>query len=219
MRPLKVSYADLMKATSGMGNSPSPEASKAIVLFLADYLQAFKSAPSSFAGLSCTGTDDKGQPFEFSMGGVETSGMSPGIYPGVTVSNIKVIGNGDTVTLDKFELKQIDFTQPIAAIEAQGDAITPEWMTANYRKVIPAFAGLSFSGFAVNGIDPESPGTTIDAKIASFDLSLSNYLNGIPTKFSTSASGIEAPLPATRPTIPSRCCWRLASPGSISALI
>jgi hypothetical protein len=197
-RPLKISFTQLMNATKGMkdADTPSPEAIKTLVSFMADVFQAFKSEPVNVDGLSCSGADESGKAFEFTIGGITMDGYAPGTYPALEIKNLKIVGNGDTVTLADAKLKTIDLSQPIAAIEAQGDGITADWLQANYRKLIPAFGGFSFSGFAVNGPDPQAPGSTIDAKIASFDLTLSDYLNGVPTKISSSSSGIEAPLPA-----------------------
>jgi hypothetical protein len=43
--------------------------------------------------------------------------------------------------------------------------------------------------------DSEHPGERIKANIGDFDLSLSDYFNGIPTRISSKASGVVVPLP------------------------
>ena len=54
--------------------------------------------------------------------------------------------------------------------------------TDNWRKLIPALGGFAFSGLKIDVPDPQAEGSRIQANVADFDLSLSDYLNGIPTK-------------------------------------
>jgi hypothetical protein len=199
-RPLKVSFAALMEASQKMSASkdnPPPEAVATFVGFMTDVFQAFKSTPLNMDGLDCSGTGDDGKPFELKIGGVTMDGYQPGVYPAISIKDVKIGGGGnDAITLASATLKAIDLSGPIQAVEGQGKDISPAWVETNYRKLIPAFGGFSMSGLAIDIPDPDKPGERINANIANVDLSLSDYLNGIPTKISTTASGVEVPLPA-----------------------
>ncbi|MEO8757404.1 MAG: hypothetical protein ABI398_06600 [Devosia sp.] len=200
-RPLKVSFAALMEASQKMSASkdnPPPEAVATFVGFMADMFQAFKSEPLHMDGLSCSGTGDNDKPFELKIGGVTMDGYSPGIYPAITLNDLKISdGGADSITLAEASIKSIDLSAPIKVVEEQGSNLDPAWVEKNYRKLIPAFGGFSLSGLAIDIPDPDKPGERINANIAKFDVSLSDYLNGIPTKIATSASGVEVPLPAS----------------------
>jgi hypothetical protein len=200
-RPLKVSFAELMEAAQKMGadkNNPPPESVTTFVGFMTDVFQAFKSTPLNMDGLDCSGTGEDNKPFQLKIGGLTMDGYQPGIYPAITVKDVKIGGGGeDAISLASATFKATDLSGPIKAVEAQGKDISPAWVEANYRKLIPAFGGFSMSGLSVDIPDPDKPGERVNANIASLDLSLSDYLNGIPTKISTNASGVEVPLPAS----------------------
>lgn len=199
-RPLKVSFAELMAASQALQASkdnPPAAAMTTVVGFLTDIFQAFKSEPISIDGLKCSGTGDTGEPFDLAIGGLTMDGYAPGNYPAISVSDVKIGDGGkNTVTLDAGTLKTIDLSGPIAVLEAAGAKLDEAWFTANARALIPAFAGFSFSGLKADVENPDLPGERLNASVANFDVSLGDYVNGIPTKVSTSASNIEVPLPA-----------------------
>jgi len=197
---IKVSFAALMEAADKLGAvadgaTPPPEATATVVGFMTDVFQAFKSEPVNLDGLSCAGTGEDGQPFELSLGSIVMDGYQPGIYPAITFNDIKVTNGGaNSVTLAKASVKATDLSGPIAAIAAAGE-LTPAWLDANYRLLIPAFGGFSLSGLNVDVPNPEKPDERITASLADFDLSLSDYVNGIPTRISSSTHGFDVPLP------------------------
>lgn len=198
-RPLKVSFAELMDASAKLGaakDNPPPEAVATLVSFLADIFQAFKSEPMTIDGLSCKGTAEDGSRFDVAIGGLTVDGYAPGIYPALTVKAIRISDGGvNSISLDEAVLKSIDLSAPIAALEAEGKDLTPAWFEANYRKLIPAFGGISLSGLAVDVPNLDVAGARIKANIGAFDVTLSDYINGVPTRIATSASGIDVPLP------------------------
>jgi len=199
MRPTAVSYTDLQKAmqSKDSGGSLSPDAIDKVARYYASSLKSTLGGPFDFDGLSCKGTDDANKPVEVTVGKIHVdASTTPSVTAPATFAGLKIEGDGSTVTLDQFTLKPIDFTQPIAVVDAQSGPITVAWLLGNYRKLIPAFGGFGFGGLGINGPDPEAPGSNIDVKVANFDLGMSDYLNGIPTKLTSSASGIEVPLPA-----------------------
>jgi hypothetical protein len=195
-RPLKISYADALKAMPKDGE-PSADSIDTLVRYYADALKASIGGPFDFDGLSCAGQDGSNKPFELTVGKVHVdASTTPGTTAPSTVEGIKIVGDGSTVTLAMLGLKAIDFNPAIAAVEAETSKITADWLMQNYRKLVPSFGGFSFSGLGVNGFDSETPPSPIDVKVANFDLTMSDYLNGIPTKLSSTGSGIEVPLPA-----------------------
>ncbi len=199
-RPLKVSFTALMDAGQKLqanADNPPPEAIATFVSFMADVFTAFKSDPVNFDGVSCKGTGDDNAPFVLSIGGVKMDGYQPGIYPAITINDIKVSDGGpNSVSVAQATIKATDLSGPIAAVEANQAGFTADWFQTNYRKLIPAFGGVSFSNLSVDVPDPDQAGQRIQANVADFDLTLSDYLNGVPTKVSSSAHGVAVPLPA-----------------------
>ena len=199
-RPLKVSFGQLMDAANklnaaGPDAKPSPADVTMFVTFITDVFQAFKSTPINMDGLSCNGSAD-GKAFKFAIGGVSMDGYAPGIYPALNVKDISFSDDAqDSFTLASASFKAIDLHAPIAAVEAAGSDINEAWFNTNYRKLIPSWAGFSLSGLSFDIPNPDKPSERYKASVADFDLTLSDYLNGIPTKLSTKASGVDVPLP------------------------
>lgn len=198
-RPLNYSFAEIMalaESLEAQENEPSPELIGAALRMYADMFTAFESAPASFDGFQCDGVDDEGRSMAFSIGAMSMGGMRPGIYPAISVDGLDITVEGDgSVRFGNFTFKEMDLSAPIAAIQAAPKAIDEAWFTANARSLIPAFAGFSFSDIAVDVPDPDADGERIKASIGAFDLSLSDYLNGIPTNLLTTASNIVVALP------------------------
>jgi len=199
-RPLKVSFGELMDASKQMeqvqtGATPPPEAVGKVITFLTDVFQAFKSTPTSVGAVTCTGKNKDGKDFTLGLGGVQMEGFSPGRYPAITISDLTIAAADGHIGLKSGTFKTIDFTQPIATLKDAGTDIAPQWFETNWRKIIPAWAGLSLSGLSVDVPDEKNPGERVQVEMADFDLSLSDYLNGIPTKITSSAHGVAVPLP------------------------
>jgi len=199
-RPLKVSFATMMEASQKMeaakGGTPPAEAVATFVTFMTDIFQAFKSTPVNLDGLNCSGTGDDGKPFELKIGGITMDGYAPGIYPAISVKDLSISSGPDGISVAAATFKATDLSAPIKTVESEAQNLNKDWFDKNYRKLIPAFGGFSLSGVVMDIPDSEKPGQRIKANIADFDLTLSDYLNGIPTKISTRASGVEVPLPA-----------------------
>lgn len=198
-RPLKVSLTELIGMAKEMDedSKPTPEQLGKIMSFYADFLTAFESSPMHFDGLDCSGKTEKGENLTFAIGPIDVDGFSPGTVPAMTVDGVKIhVENDGFVQLASIASKKIDFTSVIAAMQAAPAELTDAWFEANFRKLIPAYEGFSFSGLDMDVPDEKSPGTRIKASIADFDVTLGNYVNGIPTAISNSASGMNIPLPA-----------------------
>lgn len=198
-RPLKVSFAAMMEAAQKMdaakGGTPPADAMATFVTFLTDVFQAFKSTPLNLDGLNCSGKGNDGKPFEFKIGSITMDGYAPGIYPAISIKDVSIGSGPDSIAVAAATFKSTDLSQPIKAVQDNASNLSPDWFEKNYRKLIPAFAGFSFSGLAMDIPDSEHPGERIKANIGDFDLSLSDYFNGIPTKITSKASGVEVPLP------------------------
>jgi hypothetical protein len=200
-RPAKIGFASVLEAFKGFGDmseEPPPESITTIVRYIADLLTGFRGGAATIGAVDCTvpASVADGTEVKFKLGSVTTSNFEQGVYPSATLNGLSVdAGTQGHGTLQSFTIKPTDLNPPIKAIEAEAGTLTPEWFEANARLLIPSFGGLSFSGLDLDTINPDKPSERLQAKIASFDLSLADYLNGIPTKISTSAVGIEVPLP------------------------
>ncbi|MBE0579782.1 hypothetical protein [Devosia sp.] len=199
-RPLKYTFGEIMALAESLnaaeGEDPSPELVGDALRMYVDLFTAFESSPTEFGGFDCSGVDEEGRDLTFKVAGMSMGGMSPGVYPEISMDGLDVTVEGDgSVQVGNMTFKAMDLSAPIAAIEGAPQAIDEAWFTANARSLIPAFAGFSFSDVAVDVPDPET-GERIQASVGAFDLSLSEYLNGIPTDLLTTASNIVVDLPA-----------------------
>ena len=200
-RPLKTSFGDIMALSQSMettseGEAPSPELMGKLIHMYADIFTAFESSPVVYDGIDCKGTDDTGQPLDFSIAGVTMDGLKPGFYPSITMDGFKfAIPNAGEVSIGSLVMKAMDLSGPLAAVDAAPEAIDQAWLEANARALIPAFAGFAINDFSMDVANPDAAGERIKASIGAFDLSLADYLNGIPTNLSTTASKIVVDLP------------------------
>lgn len=199
-RPLKYSFADmmaLMEQIDEEAEEPPPELVGALLRMYADMFTAFQSSPVTFGGFTCDGVDDDNRPISISVASGEMGGMKPGFYPAISVDGMSVEVEGDgSVAIGNMTIKQMDLSGPIAAINAAPEAIDESWFEDNVRALIPAFEGFSFSDVAIDVPDPELEGSRIKASVGGFDLTLLDYLNGIPTNVATTGTNILVDLPA-----------------------
>ncbi|KFL30839.1 hypothetical protein JP75_12675 [Devosia riboflavina] len=198
-RPIETSFVEIMTLAQQMEDDPEmadPALMGKFMRMYADILTAFESSEFTFDGFSCSGTDDDGRPMTFEIGNMTMAGMSPGIYPQISMNDFLINVEGDgSITLGNFTLKQFDLSSTIAALAGAPEEVDEAWLEANARALIPAFDGFSFAGLAIDIPDPDADGERIVADIDDFDLSLASYINGIPSVIDTSASGIRAALP------------------------
>jgi len=200
-RPIKSSFGEivaLFDALEAPTDDPSPELIGKAMHLYADVLTAFESSPVEFDGFDCSGIDEDDNAVEFSVAGMTMGGMSPGVYPAIDLTGMDLaVGDDGTVSIGTLSFKPIDLSAPIAAIQAAPDALDDSWYAANARALIPAFAGFSVSDVAIDIPDPDLADGRIVASVGSFDLALSDYVNGIPSSLDTSASNIILEIPAT----------------------
>ena len=200
-RAMKVSYPELMALASELEASgePNPEQVVKLVDFYADLLYSFETEPVVFDGIECAGEED-GNAFKFTLGETTMGAMGNGIYPAISVNDLKVSVTGKDageVSLGNFTFKEIDFNPTVEAYNQIEDItkVDEKWMEENIRMFIPSFGGLSLSDVSVD-VPDDSSGERVQASLESFDISLGNYVNGIPTQIGLSAKGAQADLPA-----------------------
>ncbi|KKB79813.1 hypothetical protein VW35_04760 [Devosia soli] len=198
-RPIKTSFVDVMALAQEMEANPEstdPALLGKFVAMYADILTAFESSEFTFDGFACDGVDDEGAPMSFSVGSMTMAGLSPGIYPEISMNDFAISVEGDgKVSLDNFTMKPFDLTTTIDALSNAPAEIEESWFDENARALIPAFEGFSLTGLAIDIADPESDGERIVADVDNFEMTLANYINGIPSDVDTSATGIRAKLP------------------------
>ncbi|QQR40385.1 hypothetical protein [Devosia rhizoryzae] len=199
-RPLNTSFVELMTMVERLEENPddvAPADLGALMRMYADLFTAFETSEMTFGGVSCDGVDEDDQAISFSIAGMTMGGMSPGIYPGISMDGFDITVDGDgTMSLDNVTIKPTDLTNVIATLQSAPDTVDDAWFEENMRGLIPAFEGFSMSGFSMDIPDAESEGARIKADIGAFDLTLAHYLNGIPTRAEMSADNIQAEVPA-----------------------
>ncbi|MHA6297901.1 hypothetical protein [Devosia sp. CAU 1758] len=198
-RPLRTSFGEMMAIAQSMEDdreAADPVLMGRFVKMYADILTAFETSEVTFDGLSCEGIDEEGQVMSFALAGMTMGGMSPGVYPSISMDGFSLVVDGDgAMALDNFTVKPMDLSTTIATLEAAPEAVNEAWFEQNVRALIPAMEGFSFSGLDIDIPDPDAPDARIQAKIGSFDLALAAYLNGIPTDLDISAANIQAQVP------------------------
>ncbi|WIY51573.1 hypothetical protein O9Z70_08720 [Devosia sp. YIM 151766] len=198
-RPLQTSFIEIMALTQALEDDPDdldPALLSSMVRIYADILTAFETSEMSFDGLSCSGVDDEDRPLTFDIAGLVMDGMSPGIYPAISMDGFSVVVEGDgAVTLDNLTIKQADLGGVIATLETVPDNVDETWFEEHGRALIPSMEGLSFAGLSIDIPDPDNADERIQASVGAFDLTLGEYLNGIPTDLDISATNIQAVLP------------------------
>ena len=200
-RPLNYSFADIMALSEALddseGETPDPEVTGDALRMYVDLLTAFETSPVSFDGFDCSGVDDEDRTIAFSIARMSMDGMRPGYYPAYTIDGLDITMEDDgSVSVGSVTFKGMDLSGPIATIQSAPAAIDETWFNDNARLLVPAFEGFSFSDVAVDVPDPEAPSERIVGSIGAFDLTLGEYLNGLPTSISTTASNIVADIPA-----------------------
>jgi hypothetical protein len=211
-RPLTYSFADLMAKTQALeaaqtaNKEPSAEDVVWLVNFYADFLTAFTSTPSTLDGMTCSIEDPvERRTIDFNVADLTIGAFETGVYPSIALNdfNFEVASEG-FFKFGNFTWKKTDFNAPIAAIKAAGSAIDLKWFETNWRSLIPSLEGLAFSGVSFDIPDEQKKGERIAGGVDSFDLSLSDYVNGIPSTISTSTAGLTFAIPDTPDTAPLR---------------
>lgn len=201
-RPLRTPFLDMLPVLQQLeqqeqaGEAPDPEAVASVLRFYADLFTAFRSSPTEFDGFTCSGRNNDGQPLEIRSGPITIGSFEPGLYPAITVNDVRFeVADQGWMQFGSLTMKAMDFTGAIAAL---GSAATLDeaWFAANWRKLLPAFDGFAVSGFGIDAPDPQAPGARIAAGIGGFDVTLGDYVNGIPARIGLGGSDIRIALPA-----------------------
>lgn len=200
-RPLEVTFTELMSVASELqaaetsNTEPSPEAIAAMIDFYADLMSAMESEPSLFEGLSCEGKGPDGKEFALSAGPAVMDGFQRGIYPGFALDNFVIEADDGWFRLGNFTWKPMDIEDALENLaEAKGE-ITEEWLAEHWRFLIPQIQGMSLADLAMDIPAENGSAGRVQAAIGSFDLSLADFVNGIPATISTNATDIDFTIP------------------------
>src|SRR5690606_14883407 len=105
-RPIETSFVEIMTLAQQMENDPEMDDPALLGKFMrmyADILTAFESSEFTFEGFSCAGTDDEDRPMNIEIGNVIMAGMTPGIYPQISMDDFAINVEGDgSITLGNF---------------------------------------------------------------------------------------------------------------------
>ncbi len=198
-RPLKMSFVDftnLIAEANAEGDDVSPETGAKMIAFMVDATEAIQSSPIQFAGMKCDGLDKEGKRVQVGIGPVVFGAFANGRYPEISARRIRIVAPGEgQMSLSRFLFKGVDFSGALAALKSAGPAVDKDWIEAHYRELIPAFGGVSFSGFNADIPDDQNPGQRIQAVVGSFDLTLGNYINGVPTDIESNAHHVIVAIP------------------------
>lgn len=196
-RPLDTSFIEIMQIAQELestSDNPDPELIGRVMRMYGDILTAFESSEFTFDGLACE-TSDGDEFVNFSIAGITMGGISPGIYPAFSIDGFNLTADDGSMSFDNFTIKPMDLSGIIDLLSSPPAAMDDAWVEANMRALIPAFEGFSFAGFSMDIPDSANTGERIVADVAEFDLTLANYINGIPSALDTWARGIAIDLP------------------------
>jgi hypothetical protein len=202
-RPLKTSLADLEAVVLRVQEAqktdptamPDPADVKALVGYYTDILTAFASDPMEFDGFDCSGSDiTTGTPVNVASGTISIGNFEPGIYPNISLDDFTVEADRSVVDIGNFTWKRMDLNGPIQALEGAAE-LNEAWFAANWRKLVPAMDGLSFSDVTFDIPSPDSPSQRVAGKAGLFDITLGKYINGLPSEIALALDDATFPLP------------------------
>ena len=195
--PVVLAILQELEAADTAGKKPEPEAIAKVVSYYLDLMTAFRSGPAEFDGFTCSGKSADGQALQIASGPVTMDGFEPGTYPAIAVNDFRIdVENDGWMEFGNLTLKSMDFNTAIATLREAASSLDEAWFAANWRKLVPALEGFSAEGFDMDIPDPESAGERIQASVGAFDISLGDYVNGVPSTIGLSASDIEVAVPA-----------------------
>lgn len=213
-RPLKHTMNELMMRTQELEaaqtayKEPTSEQIAWLVGFYADFLTAVTSTPSTVDGMKCHVQDPTtGRPIDVTSGELTVGGFEPGIYPAIGLNDLRIaVGGEGFMEFGNFTWKKIDFNGPIKALLDVGPTIDAAWFETNWRKIIPALDGFSLADVSFDLPDESTrrPDDRIVGGIGSLDVSLSDYVNGIPTTIVTNSAGVRLTVPDSAEGAPLR---------------
>jgi hypothetical protein len=195
MRPVGEAFANLLQLV----DSPSWEDGDDFAL-LAPLLTSYarlvtsvKAGPTEISALSCRDDENtKDAADHIDIGAISIAAVEPGIYPAVSAQNIRATFDGENhFSLEGATSKALDFSSLMAAVDAAPKPITREWIETNERNLTPNFGGFAFEGLELKaaGSDPFA------MTVAEFDLTLADYINGIPSNGEIWAKSIVVDIP------------------------
>ncbi len=197
-KPIKSFLFDMMtmigqKVTS---TASSPSSFAQIAALSANFANTVHMSPIELAGLACSGTDGQGKSTSVAVGNAEIGALAGPRYPQITLKGLNVATSDGMVSLGDVVLKPIDFSRAIDVIKGAAAAGHDDgWFAAHVRDLVPAFGGVSLAGLRMDVPDSQQPGQRVRLSLDQFDLTPSDYLNGLPTRLSSSASGLLVDLP------------------------
>ena len=195
-RPLRYSANQLIEAIAAIDRAeqnsrePPADAITTIMLGYVDILTAFRSSPTVFEGLACGATGDQDD-FTLTTGTLRVDGLVPEIYPGFSLDDFDLAKDDGWLRFGNATWKPTDLSGAVAAVRAAEDQLGLEWLSENWRQLVPAMEGFALSAFDMSLPNADDPaGAPIAVSVRAMDLTLGSYVNGIPTDIAASGDGI-----------------------------
>ncbi len=171
-----------IEAATEANRPPSPEAISGMIAWYADLFRAFESAPMLVDGFDCSGEDDEGRPIQVAAGNIEIGAFSGPSLPQMSLDAFRVVvPNEGQVGFSNFTLKPMEFSGAMSSLEEIGGGINEAWAAANWRSLIPVMEGFSIAGVEIDVPNPDSQGERVQLNLGLFDLTLTDYVNAIPS--------------------------------------
>jgi hypothetical protein len=169
-----------------------------LMRYEADAVRSIESSPMHLGAFDCEGEDQDSHPVKISGGGMTIGSFGGGRFPDFEIHDLAVsAGDGGTMSIGSFRLKSFDiapFFENFAAIAERGEE-HPTGVDA--RALIPPFRGFAMSDFSFDFADTADSGQRIKGSLGDFDLSLGNYVAGIPSSISLRSEHNVGNLPKT----------------------
>jgi hypothetical protein len=198
-RPISVSFDQMLalfnRIAADPDETPSVDDLRQIGSIYVDILTGLDTSTAEIGPVNCEGDDADGEVVRLGIEGMTFGAFKPNLYPSLEMRGLSVTSNDVDLALENFTMKNWDLTAPLNAIKNLPGDVDEVWFEKNFRSFIPAFEGFAFSGLSLDAPDPENPEIRVGLQWGSFDLTLGNYINGIPSLIKSSAKNVVADIP------------------------
>ncbi|MGL4811636.1 MAG: hypothetical protein ACRCXM_07655 [Beijerinckiaceae bacterium] len=168
---------------------------KQMISMVTGLLDAMETSAATIDGFKVRGLDKNKKPIDVSADRFKVGPYANRVYPAYDIENISIKAPDGFMKIGRAGFKQMDFNGTMKALESAGDGDFEKWAEANWRSLIPAFAGFYIGGLDFDLPDEKNKGQRIKGKLADFDVTLGKYVGGIPTDISSHIKNLAIEIP------------------------